>query len=316
MKFIIGDEVTSIPSYMCYEMSNLESVTIGNSVSSVGSSAFYNTRIKSLTIGSGIQTIASDAFSYKSTNNTAYGASPRKVVWLANTPSSGYENVKGTVNYVANNLYTKLSNATVYPFLNSMFEVDGIKYVPVSPSERTCDAIDCMYDASADNINIGKTVSYKGVSLNVKDIKPYTCYMNKSIKNVVIGNNGYIGNYAFNGCSNITTLDISNKGDIGDYAFYYCGSNQIMPLVKISNDGSIGQYAFSQTGMEKAVIKNNGGIGNSAFRSCLKLKTVELGQNITAIGSSTFQDCTNLESIEIPDNVKTLGSLLFMAVRL
>ena len=116
------------------------------------------------------------------------------MVWLPNTPPSGYENVKGTVNYVANNLYTKLSNATVYPFLNSMFEVDGIKYVPVSPSERTCDAIDCMYDTSAENINIGETVSYKGVSLNVKDIKPYTCYMNKSIKNVVIGNNGYIGN--------------------------------------------------------------------------------------------------------------------------
>ena len=256
---------------------------------------------------------------------------------------------------MANNLYTKLSNATVYPFLNSMFEVDGIKYVPVSPSERTCDAIDCMYDTSAENINIGETVSYKGVSLNVKDIKPYTCYMNKSIKNVVIGNNGYIGNYAFSGCSaitqatiandgyigssafegcsaitqatianngyindyafsgcsNITTLDISNKGDIKSYAFYICGSNQTIPLVNISNDGSIGQYAFSQVGMEKAIIKNNGEIGNSAFSSCPKLKTVELGQDITSVGSSAFQGCTKLESIEIPDNVKTLGSGAF-----
>ena len=242
-------------------MSNLESVTIGNSVTSIGSQAFYNTTIKSLTIGSGIQTIASDAFSYSSSAN---GATPVKVVWLANTPPSGYENVKGTVNYVANNQYTKLSNATVYPFLNSMFEVGGIKYVPVSPSERTCDAIDCMYDASAENINIGKTVSFKGVALNVKDIKPYACYMNNNIKSI-----------------------------------------------DISNDGSIGQFAFSQTGMEKAIIKNNGGIGNSAFRSCLKLKTVELGQYITDIGSSAFQSCRMLESIEIPDNVKTLGTGAF-----
>ena len=355
-EFVISDEVISIPAYMCYEMSNLKlmtipnsvtsignyafkgcsgltsisiptsvtsigysafsgcsglssisiptsvtsigsftfsgcrgltSVTIPNSVTSINSRAFYNTTIKSLTIGSGIQTIASDAFSYSSSANGP--TPPVKVVWLANTPPSGYENVAGTVNYVANNLYTKLSNATVYPFLNSMFEVDGIKYVPVSPSERTCDAIDCMYDTSAEDIKIGKTVSYNGVSLNVKDIKPYTCYMNNYIK----------------------SIDISNDGDIGNYAFYYCGSNQAMPLVNISNDGSIGQYAFSQTGMEKAVIKNNRGIGNSAFRSCLKLKTVELGQNITAIGSSTFQDCTNLESIEIPDNVKTLDSSAF-----
>ena len=283
----IPNSVTSIGNYAFSSCRGLTSVTIPNSVTSIGSQAFYGTKIKSLTIGSGIQTIASDAFSYSSSANGP--TPPVKVVWLANTPPSGYENVAGTVNYVANNLYTKLSNATVYPFLNSMFEVDGIKYVPVSPSERTCDAIDCMYDTSAEDIKIGKTVSYNGVSLNVKDIKPYTCYMN---------------NY-------INSIDISNDGDIGNYAFYYCGSNQAMPLVNISNDGSIGQYAFSQTGMEKAVIKNNGEIGNSAFRSCQKLKTVELGQNITAIGSSTFQDCTNLESIEIPDNVKTLDSSAF-----
>ena len=396
-EFIIGDEVTSIPAYMCYGMSNLKSMTIPNSVTSIGSQAFYNMRIKSLTIGSGIQTIASDAFSYSSSANWA---TPVKVVWLANTPPSGYENVKGTVNYVANNQYTYLSNVTVYPFLNSMFEVGGIKYVPVSPSERTCDAIDCMYDTSAENINIGKTVSYKGVSLNVKDIKPYTCYMNQSIKSIVISNDGnigynafyecdsikgnvslrnsgnigdyafsgcsaitqatianngyigsyafqgcsaitqatitndgyigsyafqgcsaitqatiandgYVGNYAFSGCSNITTLDISNKGNINAYAFYKCGSNQTIPSVNISNDGSIGQFAFSQAGMEKAIIKNNGGIGNSAFSSCPKLKTVELGQDITSIGSSAFQGCTMLGSIEIPDNVKTLDSRAF-----
>ena len=257
----IPNSVTSIGSYAFRGCSGLTSVTIPNSVTSIGSSAFYDTKIKSLTIGSGIQTIASDAFSYSSSAN---GAKPVKVVWLANTPPSGYENVKGTVNYVANNLYTKLSNATVYPFLNSMFEVGGIKYVPVSPSERTCDAIDCMYGASAENINIGKTVSYKGVALNVKDIKPYACYMNNNIKSI-----------------------------------------------DISNDGSIGQYAFSQSGMEKAIIKNNGEIGDSAFRSCQKLKTVELGQDITSVGSSAFQGCTKLGSIEIPDNVKTLGSGAF-----
>ncbi|MDY4160827.1 MAG: leucine-rich repeat domain-containing protein [Prevotella sp.] len=41
-EFIIGDEITSIPAYMCYGMSNLKSVTIPNSVTSIGDHAFYN----------------------------------------------------------------------------------------------------------------------------------------------------------------------------------------------------------------------------------------------------------------------------------
>ena len=39
-EFIIGDEVTSIPAYMCYGMSNLKSVTLPTSVTSIGSYAF------------------------------------------------------------------------------------------------------------------------------------------------------------------------------------------------------------------------------------------------------------------------------------
>ena len=41
-EFIIGDEVTNIPAYLCYGMSNLKSVTIPESVTTIGSCAFYN----------------------------------------------------------------------------------------------------------------------------------------------------------------------------------------------------------------------------------------------------------------------------------
>lgn len=83
------------------------SVTIPNSVTSIGESAFVGCNIK-------------------------------KTIWLCNTPPSGYEKAKGTINYVANDLYTKFTSSEkkVYPYLSSMFEVDGIKYVPVSPSNR------------------------------------------------------------------------------------------------------------------------------------------------------------------------------------
>ena len=39
-EYIMGDEVTSIPAYMCYGMSNLKSINIPNSVTSIGDRAF------------------------------------------------------------------------------------------------------------------------------------------------------------------------------------------------------------------------------------------------------------------------------------
>ena len=79
-----------------------------------------------------------------------------KIIWLTNTPPAGYRNVEGSIHYVANDLYTGLSNKKVYPYLSSIFEVNGIKYVPVSPSERTCDALDCIYTGDPYEVKINK----------------------------------------------------------------------------------------------------------------------------------------------------------------
>ena len=156
----IPEGVTSIAGYTFEGCIGLLSVVIPNNVTSIESRAFYNTKLKSLTIGAGVQSIGYDAFGYSSSSS---GASPIKVIWLPNTPPSGCEKVYTYYNYVPNDSYSKLSpgyRKKIYPLLSSMFEVDGIKYVPVSPSERTCDAIDCTYDKSAENIKIGKTVTY------------------------------------------------------------------------------------------------------------------------------------------------------------
>ena len=62
-EFIIGDEVTSIPAYMCYGMINLPSVTIPNSVTSIGSDAFNGcSRLTSVTIPSSVTSIGNYAF--------------------------------------------------------------------------------------------------------------------------------------------------------------------------------------------------------------------------------------------------------------
>lgn len=256
--------------------------------------------LQSVTIGAGVLIIGSNVFDFHH---------PAKVIWLTNTPPSGYVNAAGTVNYVANDQYTSLSNKTVYKFLSSTFEVDGVKYVPVSPSERTCDAIDCTYGPAAENLTIGETVEYKGVKMKVNQVHPYACYNNQHIKDVKINCSADVGEYAFYNCKGLQTVEASNGGKIGIYAFSECAS---LNTIKAENKGAIGNYAFYNcTKLSEAQIANTGAIGDYAFQSCLILQKATLGEQVMGIGQYAFSGCSNLQSIVIPDAVKTMGRYAF-----
>ena len=339
-KFIIGDDMTSIPKYMCYGMSNLESVTIPNSVTSIGSSAFedcsgltsvtipnsvtsigsyafYNTKIKSLTIGSGIQYIASNAFSYSS---SYYGAKPVKVIWLANTPPSTYGNVGGKVNYVPNDSYNGLSGQKIYPFLSSMFEVDGIKYVPVSPSERTCDAIDCVYDESAENTKIGNTVTYKNITMTVKNVGDSICSGNSFIKKLDYSYNGGILSKNFSGCSNITSITIgSGVKRMIESAFSDCKNitsvtwNAKNCSYSCSSSNPHSPFYNSKTNIIDFIIGEDV-VAIPAYMcyEMSNLKSINIPDSVTSIGSSAFYGCSGLEKAIVPNiNIKNWCSIKF-----
>ncbi len=261
--------------------SNLASVTIPNSVTSIDNYAFYGcSGLISVTIGSGISTIPSYAFSPK----------PIKTIWLTNTPPSGYENVAGTVNYAANDQYSSLSNVVVYPYLSSMFEVDGVKYVPVSPSERTCDAIDCAYKTTIDSVHIGKTVSYKGIAMNIENVNHYTFYKNNYLNKVTIDDefSGLFGDFAFAECRNIDGIEIPNKvKSIGSNCFEGCEKLE---------------YAIIGTSIPA--------INNNTFNRCSSLAEIEIPKNVESVGNFAFGGCKALEQVSIAnrETVINLGS--------
>ena len=329
----IPNSVTSIGVYAFSGCSELTSVTIGNSVTSIGDYAFYNcTGLHSLTIGTGVLSIGQYAIGYYYDHGNIK-KTIEKVIWLPNTPPTGYRDVNSIVSYAANDLYTGMSckYKYIYKYLSSLFEVDGIRYVPVSPSERTCDAIDCTYNQEQTDISLCKTVSYKGVSMTLKDIKPYTCYNNTHITKVIVNYEGNIGNYAFYDCSAIVSADITAES-IGDYAFNKSATKNEATFKIVANTigksafsgcsaivsaditaESIGDYAFKDSATKneatfKIVAKT---IGETAFSGCSKMTKVTLGESLTSIGGSAFSGCSSLEGITIPNSVESIGKNTF-----
>lgn len=294
----IPNSVTTIGDYAFYYCIDLQSVTIPNSVTTIGSAAFYYANLCSLTIGSGVKNIEEDAFSY----------TIPKVIWLGNTRPNGYKEVTASVNYVSNNEFG-LSNQLVYPFLSSRFEVDNVVYVPVSPSERTCDVIDCNYAPSSTEIVIDSIVNNRNIQLKVLSVNPYSFYYNDKITSLKISNSGNIGVSAFDSCDALETAVASNNGSIGKYAFYECKS---LKTADLSNKGDVGSSAFYNcSSLETATLNINGVIGKSCFANCANLSSVKIGAQVIEIVDYAFGSNTSLPEIIIPDNITSLGSSTF-----
>lgn len=318
----LGEGTTIINERAFYGCSSIQALEIPNSVTSIGASAFGESNINSLYIGTGVTSIGQNAFGSNR---------PTKTFWFTNIPPTGYTSARGEINYVANEQYKSLTNQTVYPYLNSYFIVDGVKYVPVNPSARTCDIIDGSYDSAVETIDVHSSVMYRNIPMTVKNLNSYAFYNNRNVKNVNLEFDGTISSRAFQNCINLQELNIEISGAIETYSFNNC---MALKNVNISKSKGINESSFYQSGIDgvlnisntreigiaafrgvigdfKAVIATNSIIGTYAFSNCTGLQEVILGDEVTGLDDNVFYGCTALDSITIGAQVKNIGKEAF-----
>ena len=92
---------------------------------------------------------------------------------------------------------------------------------------------------------------------------------------------------------------------IGDYAFQNCSN---LTSVSFPVATSIGKYAFRGTSLTEVSFPNATSISSSAFNGCSKLTSVSF-PNATSIGSGAFYTCSNLTTIYVGTNTSTVCTL-------
>ncbi|MBR5570372.1 MAG: leucine-rich repeat domain-containing protein [Oscillospiraceae bacterium] len=250
----IPDSVTSIGNFAFEYCTGLTSITIPESVTSIGYYAFYNcTSLTSVTIGDGVTSIG---------ENTFYNCISLSSVTIGNSVTS--------IGQSAFSCCTSLTSVSIPDSVTSIGKWAFSNCISLKYNE------------------------YKGGLYLGNSANPYMCLVDMESTYITEFEFHFdtriVGADAFRDCSRLTSITIPDSviSGVCKDAFRDCTS---LTSVTIGNGVT--------------------SIGVSSFADCTSLTSVTIGNSVTSIGDSAFYDCTSLTSVTIPESVTSIGQSAF-----
>lgn len=184
------------------------------------------------------------------------------------------------------------------------------KPITVEQAQKYNDVVDlseCTGIKTLTGINVFKRIksinisNYSGETISNKAFENCSELTKVIIPSTVTG----IGDYAFNGCSSLSTIEVKDDATHN--------SEDILNLFYITK---IGDSSFAASKDFKGVVfdseKTGLAIGSSAFNSCEELVTIDIPTlNYTDLGQGVFQNCTNLKQATLNPELKAIPNNFF-----
>lgn len=249
----LADSISSVGDFAFYECSSLASINIPTSLVSLGANAFYNcvSLASPLTLPDSLQTLSDGVF---------YNCSK--------LPSVALPCQLESISPSAFNKCSSLSSVTMPESLTSIG----------SYAFSGCSSLKSL--ALPEGLSSIGPSAFDGCS---------------SLKTLLIPTSvSSIGRYCFRDCSSLTELTMPLQNGLRLHELYSVESGQSYLLTTVHL--TLGSFTA---------------LSSSFFNYCNYLTEVTLPAGLTSIGSNAFSSCGKLEEILIPDTVTTIGYRAF-----